>query len=167
MKFILRFVLVLALVFVLGNEPPRKQAVAQVKTPVAVITVETHPNAPIEQTAPVETPQPPQATPPTTHEEMMTAAGIPADQWAAADYIISHESGWRPCVVNGGEINCAYIGERAFGLCQSLPASKMASAGSDYQTNPVTQLIWCNSYAQGRYGGWWGAYSHWQKFRWW
>ncbi len=29
----------------------------------------------------------------------------------------------------------------------------MASAGSDYMTNPVTQLKWCHEYAQG-YGGW-------------
>jgi hypothetical protein len=43
----------------------------------------------------------------------------------------------------------------------------MASAGSDWQTNPVTQLQWCTQYATDRYGGWWGAYNQWIANRWW
>jgi hypothetical protein len=37
----------------------------------------------------------------------------------------------------------------------------MATAGADWQTNPVTQLRWCHSYAQRRHGGWAGAYNYW------
>jgi hypothetical protein len=92
-------------------------------------------------------------------QAIMTAAGIPQSDWAAADYIISHESSWRYLAVNASS--------GATGLCQSLPASKMASAGEDYLTNPVTQMKWCNSYAQSRYGGWQQAYNFWLSKNWW
>ncbi len=90
---------------------------------------------------------------------LMSAAGIAESDYAFADFIISRESGWRPGAVN------SYSG--AYGLCQSLPASKMASAGADYLTNPVTQLRWCSGYASGRYGGWSGAYNAWLAQSWW
>lgn len=91
-------------------------------------------------------------------DEWLAAAGIPQSEWAAVDYIVSHESGWRPTVTNS-------IG--AHGLCQALPASKMASAGADYMTNPVTQLRWCSSYAVQRYGSWLSAHAFWVSNRWW
>src|SRR5579862_862676 len=82
---------------------------------------------------------------------IMAAAGISSGDYAYANFIISHESGWRVTAANPSG---------AYGLCQSLPGSKMASAGADWATNPITQLRWCNSYAS-RYGGWAGAYNHW------
>ena len=88
----------------------------------------------------------------------MALAGIAPGDYAAADFIISHESGWRPYASNPSG---------AYGLCQALPGSKMASAGADWATNPVTQLKWCNGYAKSRYGGWQGAYSHWMATRNW
>lgn len=125
-----------------SNEPaPQKQPEA--------------PKPPVEQKP---TPQPQTANISLSKQEIMTAAGIPESEWAAVDYIISHESSWRYEVVNS-------IG--ATGLCQALPGSKMSSAGADYLTNPVTQMKWCNSYAQTRYGGWWSAYNFWQSHRWW
>ena len=53
------------------------------------------------------------------------------------------------------------------GLCQSMPAHKMRSAGADYMTNPVTQLRWCNWYAHWRYGGWQEAAIAWRSKQWW
>jgi hypothetical protein len=88
---------------------------------------------------------------------IMAAAGIPSSDYAYANFIVSHESGWRPTAANASG---------AYGLCQALPGSKMASAGADWQTNPVTQLRWCNGYA-ARYGGWGGAYNHWLANRNW
>lgn len=88
----------------------------------------------------------------------MALAGIAPSDYAAADFIISHESGWRPYAANPSG---------AYGLCQALPGSKMASAGADWATNPVTQLKWCNGYAKSRYGGWQGAYNHWMATRNW
>ncbi len=90
---------------------------------------------------------------------LMAAAGIAESDYAYVDYIISRESGWRPGARNSSS--------GAYGLCQSLPASKMASVGGDYLTNPVTQLRWCSGYAAGRYGGWQGAYNAWLVQHWW
>lgn len=92
-------------------------------------------------------------------QALMAAAGIAPVDYPYVDYIISRESGWRPGAVNSSS--------GAYGLCQSLPASKMASAGADYLTNPVTQLRWCSGYAAGRYGGWQGAYNAWLVQHWW
>ena len=90
---------------------------------------------------------------------IMSLAGINvAADYAYVDYIVKHESGWRPLARNPSG---------AYGLCQALPGSKMASAGSDWETNPVTQLRWCNGYAKARYGGWAGAYNYWLSHKYW
>ena len=120
--------------------------------------------APTEQKAEVEPePQQPQivvaAKPLSDKELLMQQAGIPQDEWAATDYIVTHESSWNPSAVNASS--------GATGLCQALPASKMASAGDDYMSNPVTQLRWCHDYAQSRYSGWWSAFAFWQANKWW
>ncbi len=56
----------------------------------------------------------------------------------------------------------------AYGIPQSLPASKMSSAGADYVTNAMTQIRWGLTYIVGRYDtpcgalGFWNAQSpHW------
>jgi hypothetical protein len=86
---------------------------------------------------------------------IMRAAGISSSDYGYVDYIVSHEGGW------GGATKYNYAGSGAYGICQALPGSKMASAGSDWRTNPVTQLRWCDSYATGRFGSWAGAYRFW------
>ncbi len=95
-----------------------------------------------------------------SRQDWLRAARIPEKDWRYVDYIISRESGWNYRAWN-------HAGSGAYGLCQSLPASKMASAGADYMTNPVTQLRWCDSYALARYGGWYNAYLFWVNNRWW
>ena len=89
---------------------------------------------------------------------IMAAAGISSGDYAYANFIISHESGWRPTASNPSG---------AYGLCQALPGGKMASAGADWATNPITQLRWCSGYAASRYGGWGAAYNHWLANRNW
>lgn len=121
--------------------------------------------APAQEVKPVEQPAPApiQETPPvqqlSPHEELMQQAGIPQEEWQATDYIVSHESSWNHLAVNRSS--------GATGLCQALPASKMASAGGDYLTNPVTQLKWCHEYSAQRYGGWWSSFAFWKANRWW
>lgn len=95
-----------------------------------------------------------------SHTDWMAAAGIAPGDYGYVDYIISHESGW-------GVTKSNYGGSGAYGLCQALPGSKMATAGSDWATNPITQLKWCNGYAVGRYGSWAGAYNFWIANKWW
>ncbi len=101
----------------------------------------------------------------------MALAGIVASDYDYVDYIISHESGWCPTKAQG-EHDCPPIPDNAntpngYGLCQATPGYKMASAGSDWQTNPITQLRWCAGYAQGRYGSWSAAYNHWVSYHNW
>ena len=45
----------------------------------------------------------------------------------------------------------------AYGVVQSLPAEKMASAGADYRTNYRTQINWGLEYVKDRYGSPCGA----------
>ncbi len=101
----------------------------------------------------------------------MALAGIAPSDYFYADYIISHESGWCPTKAQG-EHYCPAIPDNpmtpyGYGLCQATPGYKMSSAGSDWETNPITQLSWCNGYAVSHYGGWYAAYEHWINYRWW
>ena len=90
----------------------------------------------------------------------LQAAGIDEKDWFYVDYIIFHESRWRHLVWNNG-------GSGAYGLCQALPAHKMSSFGSDYLSNPITQLKWCDWYAKDRYDSWQLAYQSWLTQHWW
>lgn len=101
----------------------------------------------------------------------MALAGISPSDYQYVDYIVSHESGWCPTKAQGQYGGCPpYAGSvpsyGGYGLCQSTPGAKMASAGADWATNPITQLRWCSGYAS-RYGGWAGAYSHWLSYHSW
>lgn len=126
---------------------------AQVEKPVSPA------KAPVGVTAPVQatvTPAPvPEPTPPTTHEQLMAAAGIQSKDYAAADYIISHESSW--------DVNATEPTTLAHGLVQALPYSKTGCGWTD----GVCQLKWASTYAVERYGSWQGAYAHWTVNRWW
>lgn len=84
---------------------------------------------------------------------VMAAAGIKASDYPYVDYIVTKESKWNHLARN--------VRSGAYGLCQAYPGTKMATAGADWQTNPVTQLKWCDGYAKGRYGSWSAAYNHW------
>lgn len=90
--------------------------------------------------------------------EIMSAAGISQNEFYAADYIISHESGWRVNAVNPS--GCA-------GLGQACPGSKLAAACPNWQSDPVCQMRFFNGYAVGRYGSWSNAFNAWQRQRWW
>ncbi len=58
--------------------------------------------------------------------------------------LIQRESGWK--------VNATNAISKAYGLPQSLPANKMATAGDDWQTNPETQLKWMKGYIIKKYG---------------
>lgn len=78
--------------------------------------------------------------------------GVGEEDLEAALYIIYHESGCR--------VDAENVRSGAYGIPQALPGSKMASAGDDWRTNPLTQLRWMNGYVNGRYDGWQGALQH-------
>lgn len=68
------------------------------------------------------------------------------------------ESGWR--------VNAYNKGSGAYGIPQALPGKKMASAGSDWETNPATQIAWGLGYIKGRYSTPCGAWNHSQSRGW-
>lgn len=72
--------------------------------------------------------------------------------------IVTKESGWRYTATNPSS--------GAYGLVQAYPATKMATAGADWRTNPATQIKWGLSYMKERYDSPCGAWSFWQKKRW-
>jgi surface antigen len=69
----------------------------------------------------------------------------------------NHESGWRVKADNPTS--------DAYGIPQALPGSKMASEGSDWKTNGVTQVKWGLKYIAGRpdYGTPCKAWELWQS----
>ncbi len=104
---------------------------------------------------------------PDDKQAVMRQAGIAEGDFAYVDYIVSHESGWCPTKLQGQIGYCpgyapgVYPSGKGYGLVQATPGTKMASAGSDWETNPVTQLRWASGYARARYGSWEAAYDHW------
>lgn len=93
-----------------------------------------------------------------SHKHWMEQAGIPKSWYEDLNWIINHESGWR--------VNATNPGSGAYGIPQSLPGNKMASAGKDWRTNPITQLKWMYSYVKGRYGNASNAKHFWQTHNW-
>ncbi|MDH6579102.1 hypothetical protein P3T29_004788 [Kitasatospora sp. MAP5-34] len=88
------------------------------------------------------------------------AASIVGDstQFQCFSQIVKRESGWDYTATNSGS--------GAYGLVQALPGSKMASVGSDWRTNPATQIKWGLGYMNDRYGSPCGAWSFWQAHSW-
>jgi phage protein D len=77
--------------------------------------------------------------------------GYGSNQFDCFDNIIMRESKW--------DINATNPSSGAYGIPQALPGSKMASEGSDWRTNPATQIIWGIKYMKDRYGSPCGAWS--------
>ena len=88
----------------------------------------------------------------------MRSAGIAEGDFYAVDFVVGHESGWRPNAVSGS--GCT-------GLGQACPGSKLAVACPNWASDPVCQLKFFSGYAANRYGGWQGAYSTWTRQGWW
>jgi hypothetical protein len=84
---------------------------------------------------------------------MLGDYGWGTDEFSCLDSLYMHESGWNPLAENSSS--------GAYGIPQSLPGDKMAVYGSDWQTNPTTQLEWGLAYIQDRYGSPCGAWNFW------
>lgn len=65
------------------------------------------------------------------------------EEFVCADTLVMRESGWKT--------NAENPSSGAYGVPQSLPASKLASAGDDWRTNGITQFNWMISYVKNRY----------------
>ncbi|HSU74214.1 MAG TPA: lytic transglycosylase domain-containing protein [Terrabacter sp.] len=91
----------------------------------------------------------------------------------SAARILMADHGWSSdaqynCLVNlwNGESDWRWSAENAssgaYGIPQSLPASKMSQFGADYRTNPLTQIKWGLWYIEMSYGNPCNAWSTWQ-----
>ncbi|PNH83728.1 hypothetical protein [Arthrobacter sp. AFG20] len=69
--------------------------------------------------------------------------GWSADQMQCLKRLWTKESEWRTTATNASS--------GAYGIVQSLPAEKMATAGADYRTNYRTQINWGLDYIKERY----------------
>ena len=86
-----------------------------------------------------------------------STAGAPTSSRASSS-LWERESSW-----NYQAYNCR---SGATGIPQSLPGSKMASVGADWQTNAATQIRWGLDYIAGSYGSPCGAWGHSQATNW-
>ncbi len=88
----------------------------------------------------------------------VTERGWNYDQFSCLVKLWERESNWR--------YNATNKSSGAYGIPQSLPASKMASAGADWRTNPETQIRWGLNYIEGRYGSPCAALVHSDEYNW-
>lgn len=87
-----------------------------------------------------------------------TARGWEYTQFSCLVKLWERESNWRLTATNKSS--------GAYGIPQSLPASKMASAGADWRTSAETQIKWGLGYIEGRYGSPCAALAHSDKNNW-
>jgi hypothetical protein len=79
-------------------------------------------------------------------------------QYQCFHRIVVKESNW--------DVDATNPSSGAYGLVQALPGGKMATHGSDWRTNPETQIKWGVDYMKNRYGSPCGAWSAWQVQGW-
>jgi hypothetical protein len=79
-------------------------------------------------------------------------------QFACLNKLWTKESNWRYKARNKSS--------GAHGIPQALPATKMESVGTDWRTNPVTQIKWGLRYIEVRYETPCKAYKKFQRSNW-
>lgn len=83
-------------------------------------------------------------------------ARLSAEQYRCLDLLWTKESHWNPHETYG----------RAYGIPQAVPGSKMASAGADWRTNPITQVRWGLGYIRAVYRTPCNAWAHSKAVNW-
>jgi uncharacterized protein YabE (DUF348 family) len=91
-------------------------------------------------------------------QQMAAARGWSGSEWTCLESLWERESGWNYQAANPSS--------GAYGIPQALPGSKMGSAGSDWATNPATQIEWGLGYISDRYGTPCGAWGHSESVGW-
>jgi hypothetical protein len=82
---------------------------------------------------------------------LVARQGWSSAQFGCLDRLWTRESNWQLTAQNASG---------AYGIPQSLPASKMAAMGSDWRTNPITQIRWGLWYIANAYGSPCAALEH-------
>ncbi|WP_378145932.1 hypothetical protein ACFJGV_00265 [Cnuibacter sp. UC19_7] len=108
--------------------------------------------------------------------QALAAANTPDGAKDTARQMAASTYGWGDsqfqCLVNlwqkesGWNYQAENASSGAAGIPQSLPGSKMASFGDDWQTNASTQIAWGLDYIKRGYGTPCSAWSHSQSVNW-
>jgi hypothetical protein len=89
---------------------------------------------------------------------MVADRGWSSSQFSCLVSLWNRESRWNYKAYNASS--------GAYGIPQALPGGKMESAGSDWRTNPITQMKWGLNYIADRYGTPCGAWGHSESTGW-
>lgn len=100
----------------------------------------------------VSTPRKPAAVTTTSGAQAYARGRVGSAQFACLLNLWNRESGWNAHAEN--------VSSGAYGIPQSLPGAKMASAGADWRTNPITQVNWGLNYIKSVYGTPCAAWGH-------
>jgi hypothetical protein len=120
---------------------------SQARQPVSEARDQQHQHAPVPRGTGSHTAQAQDLVPDDPRaiaRSMLDDYGWDSSQFSCLDQLYISESNW--------EVHAENPTSGAYGIPQSLPAEKMASAGSDWRTNPETQLEWGLGYIRARYG---------------
>jgi hypothetical protein len=90
-------------------------------------------------------------SPRTIAHALVLRQGWSEAQFTCLDRLWTRESNWEVSAQNASG---------AYGIPQALPASKMAAMGSDWRTNPITQIRWGLWYIANAYGSPCAALQH-------
>ncbi|MBM7848241.1 lytic transglycosylase domain-containing protein [Arthrobacter roseus] len=156
-----------------GTPAPDGRSPEKPKAPVP-------PPAPEQSSPPAPSPEPsrPAPRPPTPAPSPPPEADIVDNPAAAQAYAesrmaaFSWNNGQFRCLVNlwnresRWRTSAQNSSSGAYGIPQSLPGSKMASAGADWRTNYRTQIEWGLGYVSGRYGSPCAAWDHSESHGW-
>ena len=83
---------------------------------------------------------------------MLSDHGWSSGQFSCLESLWQKESGWN--------VHADNPSSSAYGIPQALPGRKMASAGSDWESNPATQIKWGLGYIADSYGSPCSAWAH-------
>lgn len=112
---------------------------------------ETRPASPSATASPAVSPENPRDI----AQYLAAQRGWTGWEWTCLDELWRRESNYETTATNPAS--------GAYGIPQALPAEKMASAGPDWRTDPVTQITWGLDYIASRYGEPCTAWRYWLR----
>jgi hypothetical protein len=99
-----------------------------------------------------------EGTPKEVAMNLLPDHGWGESQFTCLEKLWNKESRWR--------VDADNPTSSAYGIPQALPGNRMAAYGSDWRTNPVTQIKWGLDYIENRYNSPCSAWAHSQAKGW-
>ncbi|MEV0286757.1 MULTISPECIES: hypothetical protein [unclassified Kribbella] len=99
-----------------------------------------------------------EGTPKEVARNLLSDHGWSESQFGCLEKLWNKESRW--------QVDADNPTSSAYGIPQALPGNRMAAYGSDWRTNPITQIKWGLDYIDNRYGSPCSAWAHSQAKGW-